>query len=52
LRADECRASVRGALRHVLRLHGHDEEALDPFYYPTDKQYERVSISSSTTPLA
>lgn len=35
-------AGVRGPMRHVLRAHGHDDEALDPFYYPTDKQYERL----------
>lgn len=37
-----CRCGVRAALHHAIRAKGIDPIPLDPWYFPTVKQYEKV----------
>jgi hypothetical protein len=39
---DVCRVGVRAAIHQVLRKRGIDPVPLDPWYFPTVKQYEKV----------
>lgn len=37
-----CRCGVRGALHHAIRAKGINPIHLDPWYFPTANQYEKV----------